>query len=310
MPCFFVYLNNQIMKLKKATRMQARMRLGLQGPAGSGKTYGALLIAFGLCGDWTKVAVIDSENNSSCLYAHLGPFNTLSLYPPYTPEVYIDAILECQREGIEVIIIDSLSHLWDGAGGVLDIHNSLAGNSFTNWAKITPRFNACIQTMLNNDMHLIATLRSKQDYVLSDKNGKMVPEKVGLKAVQREGLDYEFTTLFELDIKHNAIATKDRTSLFAGKPEFKLIPVIGERIREWCNQGEVKESMCEVMKRIERTASISELLELYQSIPSFQQLLHASFAERRKQLEIKAGVYQIIQQEKITSNGNNNHQDQ
>ena len=103
---------------------------------------------------------------------------------------------------MEVIIIDSISHEWEGKGGILDIHGSMVGNSFTNWAKVTPRHNEFVQKILQSNSHIIATIRSKQDYVLSEKNGKMVPEKVGLKGVTREGLDYEFTLVFDVDIKH------------------------------------------------------------------------------------------------------------
>ena len=82
---------------------------------------------------------------------------------------------------MEVIIIDSISHEWEGSGGILDIHAGMAGNSFTNWGKLTPRHNAFIQTILQTNKHIIGTIRSKQDYVLNEKNGKQVPEKVGLK---------------------------------------------------------------------------------------------------------------------------------
>src|SRR5690606_4252917 len=157
------------MKLQRATRKQSRIRIGLQGPSGSGKTYGALQIAHGLCGDFNKVAVIDTEQNSASLYSHLGEFNTVSISPPFTPEKYIQAIQLCEKEGMEVIIVDSCSHEWEGIGGILDIHSSIAGGSFQAWNKVTPRHNAFIQAMLQTSCHLIATIRSKQDYVLVDK---------------------------------------------------------------------------------------------------------------------------------------------
>lgn len=167
------------MQLEQATRKKARIRLGLQGPSGSGKTYSALLLAYGLCPDWSSIAVIDTEYGSASLYSHLGPFKTLRLGAPFTPEKYCDAINVCEYAGIEVIIIDSCSHEWDGSGGVLDIHSSMPGNSFTNWGKVTPRHNKFVQAILQSTCHVICTIRSKQDYVLTDKNGKMVPERVG-----------------------------------------------------------------------------------------------------------------------------------
>ena len=198
------------MQLQTAERKRAKIKLGLQGPSGSGKTYSALLLAYGLCRDWTKIAVIDSENHSANLYANLGKYNVVDLQSPFTPERYIEAINICEKASMEVIIIDSISHQWEGMGGLLETHSNMQGNSYTNWNKITPRHNSFIQHILQSPAHIIGTIRSKQDYVLAEKNGKMVPEKIGLRGITREGLDYEFTLVFELDMKHNCTATKDR----------------------------------------------------------------------------------------------------
>ena len=220
-----------IMQLRQSMRKAAKMRLALSGASGSGKTYGALLIAYGMTGDWSKIAVIDSENCSADLYAHLGEYNVLTL-DNYSPETYIDAIGVCEEAGAEVIIIDSISHCWDY---LLDFHASMQGNSFANWAKVTPRQNAFIQRILSSSSHIICTMRSKQDYVLSEKNGKMVPEKVGLKSVQRDNVDYEFTAVLDVAMNHKATASKDRTGLFATHPEFTITPRVGEAILAWCN---------------------------------------------------------------------------
>ena len=169
------------MQIQKAERKKVKIKLGLQGPSGSGKTYSALLLAYGLTGDWNKITVIDTENHSASLYAHLGDYNVLHLSAPYTPESYIEAIRYCITEGMEVILLDSISHEWEGSGGILDTHSKMTGNSFTAWAKLTPRHNAFVQEVLQSPAHILATIRSKQDYVLVDKNGKMIPEKVGLK---------------------------------------------------------------------------------------------------------------------------------
>lgn len=186
---------------------------------------------------WDKIAVIDTENGSADLYDQLGEYNVLRLEAPYTPERYIEAIEACENAGMEVIIIDSMSHEWEGKGGILEIHNSMPGNSFANWGKLTPRHNKFISKILSSSSHIIATLRTKQDYVLQDKNGKQVPEKVGLKAITRDGVDYEFTLVFDIDIKHNAEASKDRTSLFVDKPQFVITPETGEHLRAWSDEG-------------------------------------------------------------------------
>ena len=220
------------MNLRTSTRQKAKIRLALQGCSGSGKTYSSLLVAFGITGDWSKIAIIDTEHGSADLYAHLGAYKVLTLTQPYTPETYIEAISICESAGMEVIIVDSISHCWDY---LLDFHANLQGNSFTNWAKVTPRQNAFVQKILQSKCHIICTMRTKQDYVLSEKNGKMVPEKVGLKAVMRDGIDYEFTIVLDIDSKHHALASKDRTGLFAGRPEFTISPAVGKAILNWCN---------------------------------------------------------------------------
>jgi hypothetical protein len=272
------------MQLNQASRRKAKLKCALQGPSGSGKTKSALLIAYGLCGAWEKIAVIDTENRSADLYANLGPFKTLSLEPPYSPERYIQGIEICMDAGIEVIIIDSVSHEWDF---ILDYHSSLQGNSFTNWAKALPRHDAFVNKILQSSAHCICTIRTKTEYVLSEKNGKMVPEKVGMKSVQRENLEYEFSVVWELDMMHRAKVSKDRTGLFGGKPEF--IPTIqtGNMLLEWCEMGqdaEVPITYEQMLQMIRTCATISDLNALYYSYPRFQQVLTSEFTARKQQL--------------------------
>lgn len=262
------------MQLRKSNRSQAKIRIALQGASGSGKTYSSLLLAFGLCQDWSKIAVIDTENQSADLYSHLGQYNVLTLLPPYSPERYMEAIDTCEASGMEVVIIDSLSFEWEF---LVDYHANLAGNSFQNWSKITPRHNALVQRILNSGAHIIATVRSKQDYVITEKNGKQVPEKVGLKAVQRDGLEYDFTIVFELDINHQAVCSKDRTQLFAQKIPFKIEPQTGQKIREWCEGGSMvfqpKEDPIEA--KIKAILNLDELYQLYREAPDKNKYLEA-----------------------------------
>jgi hypothetical protein len=175
---FFTLQKFKIMKLQSAQRKRAKIKIGLQGTSGSGKTYSSLLLAFGLCNDWSKIVVVDTENESSHLYSELGTYQVLSMFPPFTPQKYIDAISLCEKAGAEVIILDSATHLWEY---LLDYHSGLQGNSFTNWAKVNPMYNAFVQKLLQSPTHIIATIRKKQEYILNEKNGKMIPEKVGLK---------------------------------------------------------------------------------------------------------------------------------
>ncbi len=286
------------MELKKSSRQKAKIRLALQGPSGSGKSYSALLIAVGLCKSFEKVAVIDTENHSSELYSHLGGFNVVNLEAPFTTERYIEAIQLCERSGMEVILIDSITHQWDGVGGILQTHASMQGNSFTNWGKLTPRHNAFVQAILQSSCHVIVTIRSKQDYALSEKNGKQVPEKIGLKGVTREGMDYEMTLVFNLDIKHNAVATKDRTGLFMDQPEFVITSAIGEQILAWCQQG--TEEKVSFEQRINSCATYEELKTLYTSNPRYQGS-HIEIFSRRKEELLKPSNFLTSN---LTTNGN------
>jgi len=228
------------MDLRQASKKQAKIKLAIQGTSGSGKTYSSLLLAYGMTNNWSKIAIIDAENGSADLYAHLGNYNVLTLKSPFTPENYIKAIETCEQAGMEVIIIDSMSHLWEY---LLEFHAAMQGNSFTNWGKITPRQTAFVQKVLTSGCHIIATMRTKQDYVLNEKNGKLVPEKVGLKSIMRDGIDYEFTIVLDVDMKHFAKASKDRTNLFADKPEFIITSETGKTIFDWCNEETNAENM-------------------------------------------------------------------
>ena len=266
------------MNLQIAQRRNAKMKMALMGPSGSGKTYSSLVLAYGITKDWSKIAVIDTENHSADLYSHLGPYYVCPLTGLFTPERYIEAIKLCEKSGAEVIIIDSISQEWEY---LLDYHSNLPGNSFTAWSKITPRHSAFIQAIMQSPAHLILTCRTKQDYVLTDKNGKQVPEKVGLKSIQRDGIEYECTLVFDLDIKNNASTSKDRTGLFQGKPEQKLSSSTGELIAEWCNTGLSEEVIVEQIKQV---SNIKDLYDLYKQHPSFQESLKPKFEQRKQQL--------------------------
>jgi len=272
--------------------------MALQGSAGSGKTYSSLLLAKGLInGDFSKIAIVDSENGSADLYAHLGQYNVLPLSPPFTPEKYIQAIDVCLKAGMKVIILDSISQVWDE---LLDFHSKLPGNSFTNWNKVTPRQKAFVDKILQADAHIIATMRTKQDYVLNQKDGKYIPEKVGLKAVQRDGVDYEFTLVFDIDSKHFAVASKDRTNLFSGMPEFTINAATGKKILEWCNDGETLE---EVRLKIQNCKDLEQLRVLYQQHYSTQELA-ADFKLQKETIEAKT---HLLNPQKFSQNGHSAH---
>jgi hypothetical protein len=271
------------MKLKKASKEQIKLKIGLSGPSGYGKTYSALLLAYGITNDWSRIAVIDTENNSASLYAHLGEFNVLRLDEPFTPERYIYAINLCQAiQDIDVIIVDSITHEWQGKGGCLQIHEQLGGR-FQDWAKVSPRHQAFIDAIINSKCHMITTVRSKIDYSLdTSSNGRTRVVKHGTKEITREGYEYELTVNFELiNDRHLAKASKDRTGLFMDKPEFVINPAIGKKLVEWCS---VDVSLNDLEAKINECSSIAELKEIYRNNRSVQKELYPLILKRKEQL--------------------------
>lgn len=221
---------------KKAEKKQARLRLGITGPSGSGKTFSALRLAKGFGG---KIAVIDTEKGSASLYADRFEFDVLELTPPYSPDRYIEAMTAAVNEGYQIIIMDSISHAWAGEGGILNIKEKLdarGGNSFANWAKMTPMQEKFIAALINCPAHLIVTMRSKQEHVQVSENGKTKIQKVGLAPIQRDGFEYELTTVFDIAINHEAETSKDRTGLFVDKI-FQVTEETGKTLKSWLESG-------------------------------------------------------------------------
>jgi len=271
------------MTLRKATRQKSKIRLGLSAVSGGGKTYSSLLIAKGLAkGDMSKVAIIDTENGSADLYTQLGDYNVLPLESPYTPENYAKAINTCEDAGMDVIIVDSITHEWDGKGGILEIHAAMTGNSFTNWASLTPRHQKFIDAILQSKCHIITTVRRKQDYEMTkDANGKMVIEKGGLKEITREGFEYELTANISLDMKHNATALKDRTGLFMGMPEFVPSEATGKMILDWCENG-IEPIKFDAEKELKGCKNLVDLQAVWLSLSAEDKLKHETLKEQMK----------------------------
>lgn len=244
------------MKLDTAERQNIKLRIGISGASGFGKTYSALKMASGMVDHYSKIALIDTENGSSNLYAALGPFNILSLDAPFSPERYIKAIETCENEGMEVIIIDSISHEWKGSGGCLQIHQDLGGK-FQDWGKLNPRHQAFIDKILNSASHVITTTRRKTDYTMSmDVNGRAKVIKHGTKEITREGFEYELTVNFELmNEEHLAKASKDRTGLFMNKPEFVINAATGRKLRDFANSPSNKPMEEKISRQGIQTAS-------------------------------------------------------
>jgi hypothetical protein len=238
-----------MVQIRKARRSATKLRLLLTSPSGGGKTYGALLLAKGLGG---KTVVIDTEEGSSDLYDTLHDFDVIDLRPPFSPERYIEAITAAEEAGYEVIIVDSVTHCWSGAGGCLEILEDVAkaqfrGNTWSAFSVITPRWRAFVDKLLRSPAHVICTGRSKTETAQVDDHGKKKVAKLGMKLEARDGLEYEFTTVLDLvHDGHYATASKDRTGIFAGDPK-PLSVETGKRIAEWLAGGQALPSPDETL---------------------------------------------------------------
>nr|MDH3153203.1 AAA family ATPase [Bacillus licheniformis] len=241
-------------QVTNAQREKEKAIVGFIGPSGSGKTAGALLVAYGMMREaypdasdkevWSKIGVVDTEHRRAKLYANLqfddvriGDFKHIDFTPPYTTERYQMALEAIKEAGAEVVIIDSLSHNWAGEGGIVEKHGEMQGNSFQNWGKLAPETTKLIKTLTQNDVHILATLRTKTEYVVEpNSEGKMAPRKVGTKPVQKDEMEYEFMLNFNIGIDHLAETSKDNTRMFEGS-SFKLNPEVGRKLYQWLELG-------------------------------------------------------------------------
>lgn len=234
---------------EEVTRKKSKARIALVGPSGAGKTLSALLMAFGITDDWKKVALIDTEHERGRFYAertdfNIGKFLYAPLYPPYSPDRYIDFVNSAaQAVGNDgVVIVDSFSHAWDNEGGVLDIKNEIAkkkpgNNSFSAWDEAGKVQNGLINSILSVPCHTIVTMRTKMAYAMEvNDKGKTVPVKIGLAPVQRENAEYEFDVVLQINREHIACASKDTT--FLDSWSGVITAELGKQLAAWLDDGE------------------------------------------------------------------------
>ena len=227
------------MQFQKATKAQAKLRMAIDGPAGSGKTYTALAIAKAM-GD--KVAVIDTERGSASKYAHKFEFDVLELNT-FAPATYVEAIQAAAKAGYTVLVIDSLSHAWFGKDGALEQKDKAEArmknpNGYTAWREITPMHNQLVDAILQAPMHVIATMRTKMEYVQEkDANGRTQIRKVGLAPVQRDGVEYEFDIVGDISVEHVMTISKTRCDLLDGAVIAKPGADLAQTIQTWLTDG-------------------------------------------------------------------------
>lgn len=231
-------------RFKKAVRSKSKLRLAIDGPSGAGKTVTALRFA---CTLGKRIAVIDSENGSAAKYQGTDfeggrpiEFDVLEL-SKYSPTDYTAAIEEAGREGYDVLVIDSLSHAWAGEGGALELKDRQADSersSFTAWKTITPMHNRMVEAILKSPCHVIATMRSKTEYVLEvNERGKQVPRKVGTAPIQRPGMEYEFDIYGSMDHAHILTVTKSRCPAVADQVVAKPGAEFMRAVAAWLESG-------------------------------------------------------------------------
>lgn len=286
---------------KKARREKQKAIIGYIGPSGSGKTVSALLTAYGMMKEaypeasheelWSKIGVADTEHSRASLYANetfgevkIGEFLHIDFTPPYTTERYDAAVVALKKAGCEVIIIDSLSHNWQGEGGIIETHANMSGNSFQNWGKLSTETTDLIKTLTRNDVHILCTLRTKTEYVmeLNDK-GKQAPRKIGTKPMQKDEMEYEFMINFSINIDHIAETSKDNTRLFEGQA-FQINEDVGRKLYKWLELGVD-------VKAEEATRKAKEEEERLALVHTLQSMVESDEAAKKKveEFEFKAG---------------------
>lgn len=222
---------------KKAERKAAHLKMGITGPSGSGKTTGALKLARGLVGPEGRIAVIDTENESASLYEDVTDFYTCDLSPPFEHGKFSESIRDAESSGYDAVIIDSASHFWEGILSYKDKLDSRGGNSYTNWAEAGRVFKGILDSILQSKIHVVLCLRSKIEHAIEkDDRGRTQIRKVGMAPIMRDGIEYEFTVVFDLDMNHQASSSKDRTRLFDGK-FLELNEATGQQLRSWLDGG-------------------------------------------------------------------------
>lgn len=222
---------------QKATRQQVPLKLGITGPSGSGKTTAALRCMRGLVGPEGRIAFCDTENGSASLYAHLTDFDVVNMNPPYQVAKFLAVIKAAEEGGYAGLIIDTGSAEWQELLAEKEAMDARGGNSFANWGAITKKHEDFLKAVRNARIHIILCLRAKQEHVQDkDASGKTTVRKVGMAAIQREGAEYELTTVFDIAMDHNAKASKDRTGLFEGRLE-PVTEDTGREIAAWLATG-------------------------------------------------------------------------
>lgn len=223
----------------QATRTSTKARIALCGPSGSGKTWTALTLAHAL---GERIAVIDTERGSASKYAGVNGWEFQTVAPgSFAPDALTGLLAEAGQEGFDVLVLDSWSHYWMGVDGMLEQVDRRArnGNNFSGWKEVRPDERRMIDALISYPGHVIATLRVKTEYVIEENDrGKKVPRKIGLKPEQREGIEYEFDLVGDMDHDNNLTVSKSRIPALTRAVIHHPDGDLGKTIRSWLEDGE------------------------------------------------------------------------
>jgi AAA domain len=233
------------MEIKKASRVGINPLIAAYSESGCGKSYSALLLARGMAGPNGKIIVGDSESRRASLYADVipGGFDTFDIDAPFNPEKYVQAIELIENSGAAVGVIDSASHEWEGAGGVLDmaaeIESASGKTGLHCWRK--PKFEHAkfVQRLLRIKIPIIVCLRAKYKSRQVKENGKTAIIKDEMTSpIQAEDFIFEATCHFEILQNHSIILTKcSHPSLRDCFPKDRTTPITmehGKMLAAWC----------------------------------------------------------------------------
>lgn len=241
-------------EIKPAVREATPALIGLWGPSGSGKTYSALLVARGLVGPKGKIVVIDTENGRAKFYANLvGGWLHLDFQPPFTPQRYTEAMQVAEKAGADVIVIDSMSHVWEGEGGTLEQADASDAKGLLKWKAPKTAFKRMMNNLLRSPVNVIFCLRAKEKYV-------QMPDKTivsqGLVPIMEKNFIFEMTVGVQLSpADHCPVAPiKVPEDLTAAIPVGKMLSSeTGVKIAEWVAGGVAIDREAEKLKREART---------------------------------------------------------
>jgi AAA domain len=254
-----------------ATKEQAKARICLPGPAGSGKTWTSLLLAEVLAGPGGRIALIDTERKSASKYSDVFSFETVQMHR-YDPRDLCRVLAIAAGRQFDVVIIDSLSHFWMGQDGMLELvdaagKKNFGGNGFGGWKEATPIEREMIDAILAFPGHVIVTMRTKSEWVVGpNANGRMEPKRIGTKPIQRDGMEYEFDLVGELDLDNTLVVGKTRISALTGQVVRKPGHELGEQILEWLTSGVKVPTVRDYLAELAAAATADQVREVYRAV--------------------------------------------